>query len=85
MMNCNFLSRYFYHISFGHCPREVNTAAHVLASHGESCLNTVWDMEPSDVGRGMKGGAFHSSYYGWYTAMQMVGGVSWRHRDRSET
>ena len=45
---CTFFCRNFTEISFSHCPREANMAAHVLASHSEGPLLTVWQEEPPD-------------------------------------
>lgn len=45
---CFFLAVNFSSISFFHCPRESNEAAHVLASRVEGNMSTVWHGDPPD-------------------------------------
>ena len=45
---CSFLCRSFSRVSFAHCPREANKAAHVLASLAEGSSSDVWHEEPPD-------------------------------------
>ena len=42
------LCRNFVRVVFDHCPREANRAAHLLASHSESSVSSVWHEEPPD-------------------------------------
>ncbi|KAK1615246.1 hypothetical protein QYE76_020763 [Lolium multiflorum] len=45
---CSFLCRNFTEVVFGHCPREANRVADLLARNSEGSQSVVWVEEPPD-------------------------------------